>query len=69
MSEDTRAFCPSCGEIDIKEDTCGSCGFSLGTILTCPQKQVNGTCSKTKITCGVEDMSWEVCPTFRGEEE
>lgn len=41
MPDCEKAFCPSCGKIDIKEDVCDSCGFSLGTILHCPQKQAN----------------------------
>lgn len=69
MSEDTKAFCPSCGENSIEEDVCSSCKFSLGTILHCPQKQVNGHCSKTKSLCNIKDMSWEVCEIFRGEED
>ena len=69
MPDCEKAFCPSCGKIDIKEDVCDSCGFSLGTILHCPQKQTNGNCSKTKTPCSIEDMSWEVCEFMRTEEK
>ena len=61
MSEETEAFCPSCGDNSIEEDVCSSCGFSLGTILTCPYQNNNNTCQKTRANCNIKNMDWEVC--------
>jgi len=69
MSKELQSFCPNCGETTLGEDTCDSCGFSLGSVLKCPHKEANAICGKTRTGCSISNMDWEICEVFRGSEE
>ena len=59
--------CPNCpdGYLGEDENVCLSCGFTLGSVLTCPNKSLDSKCRKSGEPCHILDLGWETCSLFR----
>lgn len=60
-------MCPSCGE-NILDDKCQYCEFSFSQFFKCPQLTENNICNKTKRTCNISGLDFEICDTFRNSQ-